>query len=655
MNHQFFIFYEGATNWWSCINVVNSQVKYVDLINYFLEKLKENKNELITIDKLNVTIMTAQENKIVLNLDDNIPIQRGIATEILLTLKQNIRQNKKIATIQQYPLQIIEEGKKFLEKKDYKSAMEFFIAADVFGSLDLIRILYKLEQWTQIESYFPRLLVIFSGYPEVYMIYGACLEHYNMLLKALHQYRRALSFAENPEINAAIARIHFLKGDITTAKLIIDDIIDNNDYNPVILKVAIEIAITLEDYETAIQYSLRHPKCYKLLADICCLSKGSITFCENLKNYHFTPEGLCKVSSILYKNGCSDVAIKMLISKEAGSDKDIYILSYLLWFLLLERNFTLFINCLQAYCALNPFKSLGNILISEIDSMLRSIKDENSHSYYKNSFIDTKIESSDIDCFFLSIIYIFFTQQFFLPEARALYQAAAYNIHHCRLVKEFYDAYRVISKIYDSKIPLEMCEHACLKYSIPIVGDEFSFMCGRDATLIFTEFFYFRSLFIPALSITDILDPMKTAKQKFLVNLESVADQRNIVVVLGTIDCEEVLPKLWRRCGISSIQEYLHNLVDGYVSILRAYIERHNNVNIYVHPAFIRSTISEPICTHFNRMLKCQCYLPVHYLEKMECKLYDSESIEEYQRQFRTTMKDMLITQPGLIDRLNDK
>ena len=237
----------------------------------------------------------------------------------------------------------------------------------------------------------------------------------------------------------------------------------------------------------------------------------------------------------------------------------------------------------------------------------------------------------------------------YLSESRAVYNLAYCLIEKLKNDKDYYDVYLVASKIING--PIDIPEDSKTPIIVPLIGDEFSLLCGKEAVIVSSNHYYFTPCPIPRISLCKLFNCKNTTlRKRFFSALNEFSDKNYIIIMIGTNDCETDLPKLFRKGEFSSFSEAATNLIELIYELLVKYKEQHPNISIFVHPVIPRSFIMKPLCDTFNNILMASCPKPIVFLSSLkdlfaENSLNSLKDVEKYQRIFRQAFQKNLPAQ----------
>lgn len=165
----------------------------------------------------------------------------------------------------------------------------------------------------------------------------------------------------------------------------------------------------------------------------------------------------------------------------------------------------------------------------------------------------------------------------------------------------FYD----IQQLYQSAVNVKNSAFPLMSSSLNMlaVGDVHSISSCNSKVFIQNQGYYITSLPVTNLSIYDLrLDSKNYRKEIFFRFIRKAEQFQRILIVLGTKDCERVIPKLCQEMvfSINPTLAAIQQIVDIYSEILSSIESSLPSTSITVHCALARFSWSIPIVERFN-------------------------------------------------------
>ena len=603
MDRVIIVYYEGKTQWWAAIKRTNEQIRFDHFLRFFLEKLEQNTNEKVTLKQIILYDLSDFQKKKIDDLTRFIP-NSDSDLEYLVTIDDKAPFRKKGISLQPKIQKFIDSGKEFCEKKDYKNGLDLFTAADIYGLLDSAKVLYKLKRWKLIKSFYPKLLVIFPGSIDASVIYGAYLEHTGKIDEALDAYKRALKFTDSPEITVGLSRIFMQKGDLKYVEFMLKSALIVDDFNPNALIQSSIYSMKMGDYEKAVLTCMRNPKCYKFLAEICKTAEGFEAMQRTLFNLKISEKGHAEIAWSLYLLGRRDEALHLMNQVCLETNFGHIIATTYLYSLLVDGRTNTFFEILQLFFEKHGLESYMNLVLRETSALFSSLGSYTPKRFHTSTFSESTnrfVPKIIVAFYAILVIFLYVNGNFYecgiLKNHVKPYIDSLVQVTECNIIRRMFTLCQASQKIYIGTPAGYICA----------IGDEFLLSLGSSPIIADDMPLYFKHLPIPTLSIWKLIKKNGNGLiERFYDAVEYSTKYSALLLYLGTNDCEMEIPRLIRKCRISSVKEAVHIFVTGYVNIIKAIKTNNPELPIYIHPAIPRYMVTSPIVGSFNTELKNQ-------------------------------------------------
>jgi tetratricopeptide (TPR) repeat protein len=607
MEKLIYVFYDGKTQWWLAIKRPNEKIRFDHLIQFFLGKLEQKTQEKVSLKQILVLLLDGNQRFRVDDFTRFIPYSQGSNTEIYITIEDKPPFRKRGIVYTPKVQKLIDCGKVFCEKGDFKTGIDLFSEADIYGLLETAKNLYKLKRWKFMEPLFPKLLIIFPGSVDVAIIHGSYLEHLGYFDEALDAYRRALKFTDSPEITVGLSRLFLQRGDVSYANLMIKSALLADDMNPNTLIQSAAINLKTEQYDLAVLVCLRNPKCYKYLAEISKAPQGLEAIQHAFTSMKIPEKGRVQIAWELYMRGRREESLRLLHQISVELNRSPLVSVVYLYILLVEGRTNTFFEIVQLYCEKHSSETYGGISFSEIDSVFNSLgsySTKSMRSAYdkKSSEYSRTMHKRPLAIFIILSVFLFINGNYM--ESMTLRAQIAPYVSETALCPEYKTLHRLFYLCYKQPPLTGITTPAGYIY---VVGDEFLLMTGSAPVLSNGMPINLRHAPIPNLSIWKLLKKNDNGlKQRFFDAIEYASKYSAVLIFLGTNDCEVEIPRHVRNYRFQSVKEAIHNTVFGFGDLIRNIKTTNPDCRIYIHPAIPRYDVTAPLVGSLNTELRAR-------------------------------------------------
>ena len=605
MDKLIYVFYEGKTQWWLAIKRPAEQIRFDHLMQFFLEKLEQKTQEKVSLKQISISLLNGNQKFSVDDFTHFVPYSQNSNTELFVTIEDKPPFRKRGIVYQPKVQKLIDCGKTFCEKGDFKTGIDLFSEADIYGLLEMAKSLYKLKRWKYIEPLFPKLLIIFPGSVDVAIIHGSYLEHLGYYDEALDAYRRALKFTDSPEITVGLSRIFLQRGEVSSANIMIKSALIADDMNPNTLIQSATLNLRTEQYDLAVLVCLRNPKCYKFLPEISRYPQGLEAIQHAFTTMKLPEKGRVQIAFDLYERGRREESLQLLHQMSAELNRPPLISITYLYLLLIEGRTNTFFEFVQLYYEKYSTESCGGVSMSEINAMFSSLGNYSSKSLRtlneRKSFDHSRpFQKRHIALFIVLSVFLFVNGNYI--ESASLRSLISSNVNDLAAIPDC-NMLRRLFYLCNNQPPLPGIGTPA--GYIYVVGDEFLLMTGHSPVLSDEMPIYLKHAPIPTLSVWKLIKKSNSGyRQRFFDAMEYASKYSAVLIFVGTNDCELEIPKHVRNFKCQSVKEAIHSTVQGFVDIIHKIKISNPDLKIYVHPAIPRYAVTAPLVGSFNNELR---------------------------------------------------
>lgn len=621
----------------------NDKITYEKLLSSFLDDYSKSKK--IEVNRENVTFFVISDvfaNSFTAITDFGLEVNLSTDSEFYVSFSKE--EDHPIYAKPEISDQLMNIGMQFKKEKKYLSALHFFQHVETYGLIEISKICYILHQWEYIKNIIGVALIYSPNDFEIVKFAADYYQQVGNTTKSTEIYKKYKSKA--PIFNIIYQRI-FLQHEKQRCvdKIVEDALLDANSQNndcDLLLECAKLLIKNNQLQEACKLCSLNHDFLYNCIEYFCTVPNLPKIYRSFVMDMPLPPYSAALISRKLFKYRENKNALK--IAESLFKNNRYNFLCVLIYLDLLLRSYeydklvdviTLFFTILpkkmgkydvEKFAALlqssSTFRSQTfNPILNpdfeyceiefepddELDSRLNCKFQGNSRIRHPdlNKIVDELCSQDNMLCF--EIIIMIISVFFFVIGDVASYKNIISKFGNLitfdsnTIPHFFYD----IQQMYQSANIVKNSAFPLMSNSLNmlVVGDVHSVSCCNTKVIIQNKTYYITSLPIENISIYDLREESKNYRKELFFRFIRKSDQfRKLMIVIGTKDCEKIIPKLFKKMifSLNPSLAAIKYIVDLYSGILDDISSSFPRKKILVHCALCRFSWAVPIVERFN-------------------------------------------------------
>lgn len=634
-----FMIYEGSeeiTNknvWFAYQFNKLENLTYNMLVDTFLTdyRLRKPAKKIIMKD-IKLSLLTLDDNIPVKNLANKVdPQQRNILITFDSSTIDSIDDLYKPYELDPNTRKsFFEFSNKFFKDKKFISSFRFSRLIQTYGAIQQTKLYYKLKKWEFFKKNVDQALLNFPNDYSLLKMSTDFFERTDNISKSLSLYKNN-SF-QYPIFKVAYYRSLLSRENQPQVETIVNETLGHlhsQKFDMDLLFECARIYIKNNEFEKAVNLCfLNQEFLLKSVTYFCSVPTLPKTFRKVLITKNLSPQFVSIIAFKMFEYNEISNSLKLLESLFKNNKNSIYIALSYMFLLFKSYNYDNLIDTIVEFFTVMP-KYVGKypchifFAFLQTSSAFRSrifspqnnpdadLSDYDYSEMMDNTPLDESIQWTTEENYYFQLMLMLIVVFHVVIGDKQWFKSFYNRIGSSIVVdKKSAPMFHYIEELYQSSVYVQssMQPLAPTDNSFLAIGDVHAISTCNIRVTIANQQFRITSLPIENLSIYDLISTKKNANKemfyKFLVKAEQF---RILMLVIGTYDCEKIIPKMASK-NIDSKQpatDAISDLVNYYMILLtetRRKLPRF--IPIIVHGAIPRFNWSIPIVERFNGELK---------------------------------------------------
>lgn len=601
------LYFTGAEHCWAVMSVEPGiDIDYYDIVHRFLQLLNAGIKRAITM--ADVTVYSG-----------TIEMQRSEAIDLSQKFWESKRPVDLIVDMNggEEPerthskvnyANLVEIGKKLFDEKKYKAAVSVFQLTGRYGLPYILKVLAKAQSWQVIASTGVTLIREFRTDVELMEIFAESFENIGRRDYAFVCYHEVLRIRENAKTLACLAKL------ISEKRMkFLDQAAALDDKEPEVVIQLAKIAFSNRNYTSVLELVMREPSTYKLLAQFCHMDCDFSDALMDFMSAQILGVDTClSFADVLYKHGAVYEALGITKRAVDVSKMDFVVVLRYLYYLTEQHLSMRIFEIVPGLFRHLHFRTLGKFRMSAcLEKFVGFVYDDAEMKEYVSTLKGEVNPRNNV--------YLEQSPEIVVAIAMLLLITFAIDGYYEDFITfdtnftKYYDSLRR-EEVTDQTLELYLLYQGAALYtqqirpcSTPILalGDQMAAAWGGALVHVENRWSVF-SHPIHSLSILKLgMDPNISGKTvAFWDAISTLTRYDGLVLMLGTYDCEMIIPKYVNKLKYNSVERAVVDVVSVYCRVVDQIKKRYPATPIFVHPAIPRRQYLAPIVHEFNRVLR---------------------------------------------------
>jgi tetratricopeptide (TPR) repeat protein len=603
---QVYIFFDGPISSWAVIQVPSGvEPLCMDVVSQFLNYLVWEKQFSIPLADVTVhqSRMDWNNPEVPLDFSDRLVYR---SRQIDLVVRPRARPDCEPRTVSQ--ANFLGVARDFLSRGQYRSAHRLFSVSGPRGLREAVQMLAASRSWDALVATLRAAAAPLPGDADFLAVMGEMYEGIGRVEEAVNCYRRVCRSKENARVLARLAWLLREDGEMSDRLLLRARQTDD--------RVA-EVTATLARqsflagrHEAALDYCIRNCENYAILVEFCreseMFSRGLVAFTVSRL---IDCDTVCRFVHVLYKNGAVFESLSVMGQVFRNSKYNGYVASQYFYYLLQQRQFPVLFETMLDFVNCRGKELLTGTRPAFISSILDCFLSREAVRECMNKLPEESRFSEERTEFDLAVME--YSIALVLDGRVSEFCMAAQTFSEQKLVQFQFRFAPEILTLY------RICESAAFGFcdafqyfpQVLAVGDPFCAALSRARIAVGASLFSIVCHPIFQLSLAK-LDSPNSISVAFWDSIGSVSHYGGLLLVLGTYDCEVVIPKAVSKLRYQSPSHAVQHFVGVYARIVER-VQRQFGQHVFLIPAFPRFRWAAPIVQAFNKRLREVVTVPV--------------------------------------------
>lgn len=613
-----FIYFDGVDPFWRLVQVNgSSSVDTYDVVQRFLEVMNTFRQVPVRLSEVTIygTIKSVWKQ-------EEVNLMRPFVSYGIYDILVHVnRDDEMYAKDPKYGM-YRDIGAKFMQEKRYGVAFRLMHQKGSAALPLVLRTLGLAKSWEVLASNVERLRTDFGNDPEILEVFAKALMKTGPRQEAQSIYRDIWKMTKSAD---ALANFVKLSGQYYELPLI-ESALSDGKAAPTAVALLARVHLTARNFADVLNLLLREPAQYKEIARLSVHDTGLGDRLIQMAGKRFVGcEARVAFAEKLYKYGSVYCALKILRGAAHDFSMDLSAVVPYFYYLLHQR--------------------LHIRLLDEVPRLVHIIAKDKVAGFRSEHFIQRLLRlaaTGDSDEVFTPTgeapdtspfggltkqaphIFVAMIMELMIVLALEnnykdfIYFDADFTAYYTKLHET-----RITSHVLSMYVAFRNAAFLCRQIrpchvGVFIVGDYMAAVWNGATVLAGTEKIPATTHPIMELSIWDVTkdNDKNGGAMAFWDSVACAKHYERLVIMLGTYDCEAVIPKYVTRYKYATLVAAVAEAVRRFVDIVKMIKQMHPGLSIFVHPAIPRFRHTSPIVWEFNRCLrdKMRPIVPVMYI-----------------------------------------